>query len=272
MHGANGGLTTLDSSYTYVDFSVIDTSNISSVYSDSNHDTGGTKCQNLCSSDNTNISAHSGLDVSDISYLACNNVYSNYEVSQCNQTFQALNIAQGESKLINQLCNCSLDGKHWCFVHTKVLMNNDPHMGSVNDFGFMADALLYTPLFRPATVVEAKDLCDWACRAHSMVKQSGVFNYRGARIRVPTELNINNWRSVCANYNDQLILDYLEFGFPLCVNRMDLQVCTNVDNHPSAVNFPEDVDIYFEKELSHQAIVGPCKSFPFPVQLLPYVI
>ena len=227
------------------------------------------QCQNLSVVDNTNISVNSGLNVTDISYHACNNACSNYEVVECNQTCQALNIAQDESKLINQLCNCSLDGKHWCFVHNKVLMTNDPHISSVNDFGFMADALLYTPLFRPATVLEIKDLCDWACSAHSIVKESGVFNYRSARIRVPTELNINNWRSVCANYNDQLILDYLEFGFPLCVNRRDLQVCTNVVNHPSAVNFPEDVDIYFKKELSHKAIVGPCESFPFTVHYSP---
>ena len=96
-----------------------------------------------------------------------------------------------------------------------------------------------------------------------------MFNYRGARIRVPTELNINSWRSVCANFNDQLILDYLEYGLPLCVNRNDLQFCINVDNHPSAVNYPSDVDIYFKKELSHQAIVGPCTNFPFPVHYSP---
>ena len=162
-----------------------------------------------------------------------------------------------------------LDGEHWCFVHNKVLVSNGLQMGTVNDFGFMTDALLYTPLFRPATVLEARDLCDWACSAHSIVKESGVFNCRRTRTRVPTELNINNWRLVCANYNDQLILDYLEFGFPLCVNRKDLQVCTNVVNHPSAVNYPSDVDLYFKKELSHQDIVGPCTSFPFPVHYFP---
>ena len=126
-------------------------------------------------------------------------------------------------------------------------------------------------MFCTATDLEANNLCDWACDAHSIVKESGVFNYMGPRIRVPTELNINNWRSVCGNYSDRLILDYLEFGFPLCVNRNDLQFSTSVVNHYSAVNYPEDVDTYFNKELSHQAIVGPCTSFPFPVHYSPHL-
>ena len=86
--------------------------------------------------------------------------FSSYGGLELDQTCQALNTAQGESKLINQLCNCFLDGKHWCFVHSKVLVANDPQMGTVNDFGFMSDALLFTPLFRLATYLEASNLCD----------------------------------------------------------------------------------------------------------------
>ena len=66
---------------------------------------------------------------------------------QSNQVCQALNMAQGESKLIKQLCNCSLDAKHWCFVHNRVLKHNDPQMDAVNEFGFMTNALLYTLCF-----------------------------------------------------------------------------------------------------------------------------
>ena len=96
-------------------------------------------------------------------------------------------------------------------------MANDSQMGTVNDFGIMSDALLYTQQFRPATYLEASDLCHWACNTHSIVKQSGVFNYMGVRIRVPTEPHITNWRSVCGNYNDQLGLDYLVVWLPsLC--------------------------------------------------------
>ena len=87
-------------------------------------------------------------------------------------------------------------------------------MDAMDDFGFMSDALLYTSFFQPATDSQANNLCEWACtlhsfglpqiyrlityvNAHDIVKESGVFNYMGPRIRVPTELNISNWRSVC---------------------------------------------------------------------------
>ena len=189
----------------------------------------------------SSVPAYSGLMDSDTNCHGCNDSYGSNGGVESNQACQVLNVAQGESKLIKQLCICSLDGKHWCFVHNGVLVANDPQMGTVNDFGFMSDALLYTPLFRPAIYLEASNLCDWACNAHSIVKESDVLSYMGARIRVPTELNINNWRSVSGNYNDQLILDYLEYGFPLCLNKNDLQFSTNV-NHSSAVNYPSDVD------------------------------
>ena len=44
---------------------------------------------------------------------------------------------------------------------------------------------------------------------------------------------------------------------------------THLSNHPSATNFPLDVDAYFTKETQHKAIVGPCDNIPFPVHYSP---
>ena len=44
---------------------------------------------------------------------------------------------------------------------------------------------------------------------------------------------------------------------------------TECTNHPSAVNFPSDVDAYFRKETKHKAIVGPCENIPFPIHYSP---
>ena len=188
----------------------------------------------------------------------------------CNQSTIGLNLGQGESKLIMQLCNCETTNKHWCFVHNRVLKPiTETWDNGVNDFGFIAESIPRNPLFRPAREIKAETLKQWACKAHVMVRNSGCYNYMGERIRVPTELNIYNWRSLCGNYNDQLLLNYLEFGFPLCVNRASLHFNSHVENHPSAVNYPHDVDVYFDKELSHQAIVGPFEEIPFPVHYSP---
>ena len=157
----------------------------------------------------------------------------------------------------------------WCFIHSKVLGQVITDSDTSTRFGFITRSPLPTPLFKPATQLDCRDFKQWACDAHSSVKNSGQPNYISARIQVPTELNIANWRAICGNYKDQLLLDYLEFGFPLCVNRDELQFSTHVENHPSAVNFPSDVDTYFQKELSHKAIVGPFHDFPFPVHFSP---
>ena len=126
------------------------------VHSDFNKSIYFKERQNSLSSDQvTSISVYSGLSI-----VCCNASCGSIGDLQSNQACQALN--QGESKLIKQLCNCLLDAKHWCFVHNRVLVHYNPQMDAVNDFGFMSDALLYTPLFRPATCLEANNLCDWA--------------------------------------------------------------------------------------------------------------
>ena len=144
----------LESSYTQFTWCEAEASTIAnaSVQSDFSDNRCFTRCKNLFSIDEvTSISVHSGLMSIDTSCQGCSGTYSSYEDLGLDQTCQALNMAQGESKLINQLCNCSLHGKHWCFVHNKVLLANDPQMGTVNDFGFMSDTLLYTPLYLSQT-------------------------------------------------------------------------------------------------------------------------
>ena len=59
--------------------------------------------------------------------------------------------------------------------------------------------------------------------------------------------------------------------FPFCVNRSQLVFNTDMTDHPSAIQFPVDTDIYFEKEIKHNAIVGPCQNIPFQVHYSPFL-
>ena len=95
------------------------------------------------------------------------------------------------------------------------------------------------------------------------IASSNCFNYQGARVKVHTELNISNWRALCANCEDQVLLDYIEYGFQLCVDRSNFVHNIHVVNHQSAKQYPADIEAYFEKELKHKAIVGPCDDIPF---------
>ena len=68
-------------------------------------------------------------------------------------------------------------------------------------------------------MLDQKNLLQWACDAHLLVAATGCYNYQLARVKVPTELNIPYWMALCVNYYDKLLLEYLEYAFPLCVNR-----------------------------------------------------
>ena len=176
----------------------------------------------------------------------------------------SFNQAYGEDDLIDQLCSCQQHD--WCFIHSKAIVIDTT---SEKAFGFMPLSIIRPPLFKPTTDLHNCNTLQWAIQAHRIVKNTGEYNYQHARIRVPTELHINNWRQLCSNYHDPLLLDYLEFGFPLCIDRSKLKFTEFVDNHHSAVNFPHDMDAYFTKELSHKAIVGPCINLPFKVHHSP---
>ena len=192
--------------------------------------------------------------------------------SKYNFISQSHIIAMSESEFVVDLCTCGNRALPWCFIHEKVNENQVCNVNKADDFGFMCQFTSPVPLFRPGKVLTCDNLTQWACEAHAMVAASGLPNYQYSRIKVPTELKIDNWRALCGNYKDQKLLDYLEYGFPLCVNKQALQYNTDVTNYQSAEEYPHDMLSYFNKELSHKAIVGPCHGFPFPVHFSPYCL
>ena len=52
-------------------------------------------------------------------------------------------------------------------------------------------------------------------RLHGWVFASGLPNYKGLRIPLPSKLNIAQWRSSLQDYHDNVIVDYLEFSWPV---------------------------------------------------------
>ena len=193
----------------------------------------------------------------------------NWSMLSESQSMSVFNRARRESRLLEDLCTCNTSIGTWCFIQNVVNTMKVCSVTKSNDFGFRCEVYPPPPLFSPGRVLDCDNLIQWVCEAHTIVSATKRPNYQVARIKVPTELNIDNWRALCGNFQDQILLDYLEYGFPLCVNRSNFIHNESVTNHPSAIQFPHDVDIYFEKELKHKAIVGPCPAFPFPVHYSP---
>ena len=77
----------------------------------------------------------------------------------------------------------------------------------------------------------------------------------------PSALNISNWRSVLWGYDDYKIVEYLEFRWPIGINRRAALRSHGI-NHTSARIHPADVKHFIATELGHQALLGPFAGPP----------
>ena len=94
-----------------------------------------------------------------------------------------------------------------------------------------------------------------------VVVRDGMFNYRGARIPLPSNFKIDAWRSMLRGYHDAIIAEYIEFGWPIGIDRF-APLQSEGKNHASAAAFPQDVEHYIATELGHAALLGPFAGPP----------
>ena len=112
-------------------------------------------------------------------------------------------------------------------------------------------------------LLNSTDMKLWVSEAHTVVKNTATSNYKQARLVVLSGLNVNNWRRYLKHYNIRVLCDYLEFGFPVKVDREIFRFNTKIDNHSSARFSSEGVDKYFNEEIKSGAIIGPFQAQPF---------
>lgn len=98
---------------------------------------------------------------------------------------------------------------------------------------------------------------------HRQVKQYGTYNRYGARIPVPSKMNLTLFENLLTDYHDRDIIEWLRFGWPtgvpLEVNEFDSQLI----NHKGATEFPDHIDQYFLKEIKAGATTQPHVGIPF---------
>ena len=126
------------------------------------------------------------------------------------------------------------------------------------EFGFIPLSEL-----QEATSGVINQLSDYCpIKAHKIVVQSGKPNFLQARIRVDTQLNLEEWQKQLQGYWDTQLID-LRFGFPIDFNRLS-PLRWEGQNHKSAIDYPNDIETYLAEERSFNAIVGPFKNHPCP--------
>ena len=100
------------------------------------------------------------------------------------------------------------------------------------------------------------------------VHASGLPNFQGCRLPVPnSKLSISVWRQKLVNYEDKVVCEFLEFGFPLDFNCESKLSYDDIRNHKGAREFPKFISTYLEKESKELRVVGPFAANPLSVPL-----
>ena len=101
-------------------------------------------------------------------------------------------------------------------------------------------------------------------KIYDAVRASRQPNFIQCRIPLPHKFNIDNWRKYIndTNYQDESLLDLIQFGFPLDFNAIDPPVST-FTNHKSARDYPDHVTEYLNTQVQNQSMLGPFDQIPF---------
>ena len=91
----------------------------------------------------------------------------------------------------------------------------------------------------------------------NIIRSTGKPNYAETRIPIASGLNISAWEKALEGYPDQMLIQYLKFGFPLSLINPDALCVTDIQNHHSAMQFPINVQEYLDNEGSFGAMLGP---------------
>ena len=98
-------------------------------------------------------------------------------------------------------------------------------------------------------------------KAHKEVKASGMYNFQGCRIPVPTLIRHDRIREALGKDISLKEERMLCFGMPIgCKDNFGVQ--KRQKNHHSAVSHKEAIDKFFNKGIQMQEILGPFKFSP----------
>jgi hypothetical protein len=80
---------------------------------------------------------------------------------------------------------------------------------------------------------------------------------------VASHINFSLLGELSQGFHDTQILDLIQYGFPLDLDKSSVILNSAITNHGSALKFPAAVDTYFHSETHFGAMLGPFPDPPF---------
>ena len=105
---------------------------------------------------------------------------------------------------------------------------------------------------------------------HKKLRKDGRKNFEGLQLPIKSKLNYDKFAHYLRNYWDWQLPMFTKFGFPLDLDA-NVPLESDLINHPSAVNFPEHINHYIAEEQSHDGLLGPFDTPPFPINTSPFM-
>ncbi len=94
------------------------------------------------------------------------------------------------------------------------------------------------------------------------VRESGVPNYIGCQVPIPSNLKLRVWDVKLQNYQDRGVATFMRYGWPIGLSGCVPSTTGKPRNHGGAREFPKHVEKYIEKEVGLGALLGPFDNNP----------
>ena len=98
---------------------------------------------------------------------------------------------------------------------------------------------------------------------HNKVWEQGYPNRWGAKIPLKNRWNLEAMDQLLQEYEDREVVEWLRYGWPTGRLPSLPQPSWTFKNHKGALDHPQALQKYIQKELNKEAVMGPFKTIPF---------
>ena len=111
--------------------------------------------------------------------------------------------------------------------------------------------------------VRCHEITDSVIKLHHAVRTSKLYNFEGLKVPLLLNgMNSDHFEEKLSGYVDSNLCKFVKYGWPIGHNGLKTN-CNAKRNHNGAREFPDQVDLYINSEISLGRIIGPFITSPY---------